>query len=75
MKLVLALAVTIFTLASFPSRAEELSSSNTAVVEFESDSDYAKIDDVIFCSVAMVNRRGQVMRRYDGRRNFRTGRC
>lgn len=75
MKLILALAVTIFTLASFPSRAEDLSTSNVAVVEFESDSDFAKLDDSIFCSVALVNRGGRIMRRYDGRRSFRTARC
>lgn len=75
MKLILALAITLLTLTSFPARAEDLSPSNVAVVEFEEDAGFAKLDDSIFCSVALVNRGGRLLRRYDGRRSFRTGRC
>lgn len=74
MKLILSLSLLMFAIVTLPSHAES-PQDNVAVVEFDSDENYAKIDDSIFCSVALVNRGGRIVRRYDGRRSFRTARC
>lgn len=74
MKLILSLSLLVFAIVTLPSYADS-PKDNVAVVEFDTDADYAKIDDSIFCSVALVNRGGRIVRRYDGRRSFRTARC
>lgn len=76
MKIIVALALTIVSLNAFPAFADDgVAAHDAAVVEFEADSDYAKVDDTIFCTVAMVDWRGHIMRRYYGVRSLRSFRC
>ncbi len=74
MKMFLTFGLVLFSLITLPPYADGIDS-NVAVVEFEEGTDYAKLDDSIFCSVGLVNRGGRILRRYDGRRSFRTARC
>lgn len=74
MKMILTFGLVLFSLITLPTYAESIDN-NVAVVEFEEGTDYAKLDDNIFCSVGLVNRGGHILRRYDGRRSFRTARC
>ena len=75
-KFVLALTVTVLSLSATYSYAEvENVDVSEAVVEMDADADYAKLDEKIYCSVAMVNRNNRIVRRYNGRRSFRTFRC
>ena len=75
-KLMLALTLSVFSIVpAFAVEAEEMNvETSSSVVELE-EGDFAKIDDRIFCSVAMVNRARRVVVRYNGRRNLRTWRC
>jgi len=77
--LFLAFTVAVLGLSSTLSYANDLDVSDVevsaATVEMDADGETAKLDGVIFCSVAMVNRRNQVLRRYNGRRNLRSFRC
>ena len=75
---VLALTLAMLSLASVPSFANEAMATDVEVdqvsVELE-EGDFAKVDDAIWCSVAMVNRRNRIVRRYNGQRSLRSWRC
>lgn len=71
-KMIAAIALTVLSLTTVHAYANDVETTET-VVEIEGE-DYAKVDD-IFCTVAMVNRRGGVIRRYHGTRSLRSFRC
>lgn len=70
------LALTVLSLTAVYATPEvDNLNSNEVVVEIDQNSDYAKIDDRIFCTVAMINRRRRIIRRYHGTRSYRSYRC
>lgn len=73
---VLALTVSVLGLSATQSYAtDDFSTTEETVVQIDADAEFAKVDDAIFCSVAMVNRRNRIIRRYNGTRNLRSFRC
>lgn len=75
-KLILLLTLTVLSLSAVYANSEsEDHSVNEAYVEMDQDKEFAKVDDRIFCTVAMVNRQRRIMRRYHGTRSYRSFRC